>query len=149
MGVLDQAAPTYRTLTVGQVFTGRMTVTESHVVLAAGIFGDFAPLHTDEEYARKTRFGTRIAHGTLITGIMAGVLAKNMSENALGYLEQNAKFVAPVFIGDTVETTWTVAEKIDKPRLGGGIVLLDGECRTQNGTVVVTARSAMIVGDGA
>jgi 3-hydroxybutyryl-CoA dehydratase len=79
---------------------------------------------------------------------MAGVLAKNLSTNALGLLEQNAKFVAPVFLGDTVETVWTVAEKVDKARLGGGVVVLDGECRTQTGTVVVTGRATMIVGNG-
>jgi acyl dehydratase len=123
-----------------------MTITESHVTLAAGIFNDFAPLHVDEEYAKKTRFGTRIVHGTLITGVMAGVFTTWLGPNALGYLEQNVKFIAPVFIGDTLTTRWEVVEKIPKEKLGGGIVKLRVECSTQTGTIVLTGDAALIVG---
>jgi acyl dehydratase len=125
-----------------------MTVTETHVVIAAGIFGDLAPLHVDEEYARTTRFGERIAHGTLITGIMAGVLSKGLGPNALGYLEQNVRFLAPVFLGDTVTTEWEVIEKIPKAKLGGGIVRLACQCLSNRGTMVVKGESALIVGNG-
>lgn len=137
--------PGFHELEIGQELTGRLTVTEAHIVLACGIFGDFAPLHVDEEFAKTTRFGTRIAHGTLITGIMAGVLSKNLGANAAGYLEQNVRFKAPVLAGDTVCTVWTVIEKLDKPRLNGGIVRLDVTCSTQQDEVVVTGTSALLV----
>ena len=65
----------FEEVTVGDRFARSTTVTETHIVLAAGLFGDFAPLHVDEEYARESRFGTRIAHGTLTTGIMAAALS--------------------------------------------------------------------------
>jgi acyl dehydratase len=143
---MTQQMHNFDTLEVGQKLHGRMTVTDAHVVLAAGIFGDFAPLHVDEEYAKTTRFGRRIAHGTLITGIMAGVFGKWLGTNALGYLEQRVKFVAPVFIGDTVTTEWEVVEKIPKEKLGGGIVKLRVECFTQPHTVVVEGEAALIVG---
>lgn len=145
---MTDGAPTFDSLEVGHKLRGRMTVTEAHVVLAAGIFGDFAPLHVDAEYAKTTRFGERIAHGTLITGIMAGVLSKGLGENALGYLEQNVKFLAPVFCGDTVTTEWEVVEKIPKAKLGGGIVKLTCECSSDRGTVVIAGESALIVGNG-
>jgi 3-hydroxybutyryl-CoA dehydratase len=145
---MNQEPPTFDSLEIGQKLTGRMTVTEAHVVLAAGIFGDFAPLHVDAEYAKTTRFGERIAHGTLITGIMAGVLSKGLGKNALGYLEQNVRFLAPVFFGDTVATEWEVTEKIPKEKLGGGIVKLTCECASDRGTVVVAGESALIVGNG-
>ena len=125
-----------------------MTVTEAHIVLASGVFADFAPLHVDEEYAKSTRYGTRIAHGTLITGIMAGVLSKVLGVNAIGYLEQNVKFKAPVLPGDTLTTKWTIIEKIDKPRLGGGVVRLDVVCSTEREAVVLLGTSALLVSYG-
>ena len=145
---MSSVYPGFRELEIGQALTGRLTVTESHVVLASGIFADFAPLHVDEEYAKSTSFGTRIAHGTLITGIMAGVLSKALGTNAIGFLEQNSRFTAPVVPGDTVATVWTIIEKLEKPRLDGGIVKLDGVCTTQTGTVVVTSVAAMLVSCG-
>src|SRR5665213_3499437 len=94
--------PTFHSLQVGHRLTGSVTVTESHIVLASGIFGDFAPLHVDEEYAKTTPFGTRLAHGPLVVGIMSGVLGSGVGKNANGLLEQNVRFVAPVHIGDTI-----------------------------------------------
>jgi acyl dehydratase len=135
----------FETLSVGQILDDRMTITEAHVVLAAGIFGDLAPLHVDEEYAKTTPFGARLVHGTLVTGVMAGVFGKWLGPNARGYLEQNVRFVAPVYIGDTLTTRWEVVEKIPKEKLGGGIVKLRVECSTQTGTVVLTGDAALIV----
>jgi acyl dehydratase len=133
---------------VGESFATTVTVTETHIVLAAGLFGDFAPLHVNEEYAKTTRFGTRIAHGTLVGGFIGAALAGHFGTGALGYLEEHVFFRAPVFPGDTVTTTWTVAEKVAKPKLGnGGIVKLSVEVTRQDGTVVLDGSGAMIVGN--
>jgi 3-hydroxybutyryl-CoA dehydratase len=141
-------APGFHGLEIGQVLRGRLTVTESHIVLASGIFADFAPLHTDEVFARQTRYGSRIAHGTLVTGIMTGVLSKALGTNAMGMLEQHVRFVAPVMAGDTLSTSWEVTEKTEKPGLGGGIVRLTGACETQSGTVVVEGATTLLVSYG-
>jgi 3-hydroxybutyryl-CoA dehydratase len=141
--------PGFHELTIGQRLTGRITVTEAHIVLASGIFADFAPLHVDEEYAKQTRFGTRIAHGTLITGIMAGVLSKHLGPNAAGYLEQNVRFRSPVRPGDTVTTIWEVTDMADKPRLGGGIVTLHVTCSTPAGETAVEGTAVLLVAYGA
>ena len=140
--------PSFRSLEVGQLLQGRLTVTEAHIVLASGIFADFAPLHVDEEFARHTRYGTRIAHGTLVAGIMTGVLGKALGPNALGLLDNNVQFVAPVMPGDTLSTLWEVTEMTDKPELGGGIVRLVGRCATQKKTVVVNAECSLLVSNG-
>jgi 3-hydroxybutyryl-CoA dehydratase len=133
---------------VGDAFSDSVTITETHVVLAAGLFNDFAPLHVDAEFARTTRFGARIAHGTLVTGIMAGLLSRHFGTNALGYLEQSVRFQAPVFLGDTVTSVWTVTEKTPKERLGGGIVSLSIVCSNQQETVVLEGTAKLIVGNG-
>jgi 3-hydroxybutyryl-CoA dehydratase len=140
--------PSFANIEVGQKFEGRLTVTEAHVVLASGIFADFAPLHVDETFARQTRYGTRIAHGTLVIGIMAGVLSKALGPSALGLLDHRAQFLAPVVPGDTISTVWEVREKIETPRLEGGIVRLVGSSRTQKDTVVVTAECSLLVDYG-
>jgi acyl dehydratase len=139
---------TFEEIEVGEAFSGRMTVSEAHIVLAAGIFGDFAPLHVDEEFAKGTRFGTRIAHGTLLTGIMAGVLSGHFHGTAIGYLEQDVRFLAPVLPGETVTTEWKVVDAVAKEKLGGGVVSLQVECRREDGTVAVAGTAKAIVRSG-
>jgi acyl dehydratase len=130
---------------IGDTFSGSMTVTETHLVLAAGIFGDFAPLHVDETYAQTTMFGTRIVHGTLITGIMAGVLSGHFGTNAAGYLEQTVRFRAPVFPGDTVTSRWEIVGKQAKEKFGGGIVELAIACTNQEAKLVLEGAAKLIV----
>jgi acyl dehydratase len=136
---------TFEQVEVGETFSGRMTITEAQIVIAAGIFGDFAPLHVDEEFAKKTIFGTRIAHGTLITGIMAGVLSTHFHGTAIGYLEQDVRFRAPVLPGNTVTTEWRVLDAVEKPKLGGGIASLAVACRLEDGTVVLEGTAKAII----
>jgi 3-hydroxybutyryl-CoA dehydratase len=135
----------FESIQIGESFAGSTTVTETHVVTAAGLFGDFAPLHVDEEYAKTTLFGTRIAHGTLITGMMAGVLSGFFGPNATGYLEQTVNFRAPVFFGDTVTSTWTILDMIPKERFSGGIVELAVRCTKHDDTVVLEGNAKLIV----
>jgi 3-hydroxybutyryl-CoA dehydratase len=136
---------TFEEVEVGETFEGRMTVTEAHIVLAAGLFGDFAPLHVDEKFARETMFGTRIAHGTLLTGIMAGVLSTHFHGTAIGYLEQDVRFRAPVRPGDTVTTEWRVTDAVAKEKLGGGIASLAVECRGEDEAVALEGTAKAII----
>lgn len=99
------------------------TVSESDVYLFAGITGDLAPNHVDEEYMRATPYGRRIAHGALLIGFMStastmmverhGRLAQGETPVSLGY--DRIRFTAPVFLGDTITVTYTIAE-IDPSR---------------------------------
>jgi acyl dehydratase len=132
---------------VGDTFSAAVTITETHLVLGAGLIGDFNPHHVDETYARKARYGGRILHGMLTSAIMGAPVGMYFHGTAIGYLEHNVRFVAPVRPGDTIRTTWVIVDKSDKPKHGGGIVSLDGECRNQDGTVVATAQAKMLVGD--
>jgi len=86
----------FKDVEVGHAFSHSVTVTETHLVLGAGLFGDFHPLHTNEEYARRSRFGHRITHGPLTAGIMAGVLGNYFAGSAGPYLEQTVRFRSPV-----------------------------------------------------
>src|SRR5512147_648167 len=127
----------YDEVKVGDAFGDSVTVTETHLVLAAGMFGDFNPLHVDEAFAEKSRFGSRILHGPFTSALVSAPVGMYFGGTAIAYLEHSCRFKAPVRAGDTLTTTWTIVEKHSKPRHKGGIAVLSGVCRNQEGEVVV------------
>ncbi|MEN9656901.1 MAG: hypothetical protein RL571_366 [Pseudomonadota bacterium] len=88
----------------------RKTITETDVVLFAGISGDNNPMHIDEEYAAKTRFEGRIAHGMLSASLISTIIGTRLPGAGAIYMGQNLKFLKPVKIGDTVMALVTVLE---------------------------------------
>jgi acyl dehydratase len=98
------------------------TVTESDLVLFAGLSGDHHALHTDEEFARRSRFGQRIAHGALILSIATGLFVQMDGPNPAliaYYGIDKLRFVQPVFIGDMVRVRVRVVGKSLKDDIGG------------------------------
>ena len=87
---------------VGQKATRTMTVTNDHVRAFAEMTGDYNPLHFDEAFAAKTKFGRLVAQGGLTTGILHALVAMDMPGPGTVFLSQNWKFTAPVYIGDTI-----------------------------------------------
>ena len=110
MNGLDGSGAWFDDVRVGERFARTLTITETHLVLGAGLIGDFNPHHVDETYARKSRFGTRILHGMITSAIMGAPVGMRFHGTALAYLEHNTRFTAPVRAGDTLTTTWTVTE---------------------------------------
>jgi len=135
----------YDEVKVGETFGSSLTVTETHLVLAAGLFGDFNPLHVDEAHARESRFGGRILHGPFTAALASAPVGMYFHTTAIAYLEHVARFKEPVRPGDTIKTTWTIVDKLDKPKHRGGIVVLTGVCRNQVGTVVAETEGKILV----
>jgi acyl dehydratase len=130
---------------VGENFSTSLTVTEAHLVMAAGLFGDFNPLHVDDAYATKSRLGGRVLHGPFTSALMSAPVGMYFHTTAIAYLEHNCRFLAPVRPGDTLRTTWTILERLDKPRHQGGICVLQGRCENQHGDVVAEAAGKILV----
>ena len=105
---------TWDSLKDGESATFTKTVTEADVILLAGISGDFNPMHVDEEYASKTQFGGRIAHGVLSCTFISAVLGTKLPGPGCIYGGQEVSFRAPICIGDTVSAVATVQEKYTK-----------------------------------
>jgi 3-hydroxybutyryl-CoA dehydratase len=124
---------TVRQIRVGQTAEMAKTISESDVYLYAGITGDLNPAHVNEEYASGTFFGHRIAHGLLSAGLISAVIANRLPGPGSVYISQTLKFLAPVFIGDTV-TARVEAIDVDVDR---NRVRLRTTCTTQAGTVVI------------
>lgn len=107
------------------------TITERDIELFAEVSGDYNPVHMDEEFAKKTFFGGRIAHGVLSLALVSAVGAKLPGLVIL--LSMSSKFSRPVKIGDTITATAEVV-KAHKER---GIVTLKTACTNQKGEVLV------------
>ena len=135
----------YDEVSVGDTFGTRLTVTETHLVLGSGMFGDFNPLHVDEEFAKKSMFGSRILHGPFTGALVSAPVGMYFAGTAIAYIEHACRFKAPVKPGDTLATTWTVAAKLDKPKHKGGIVVMTCMSANQDGAVVVEADGKILV----
>ena len=85
------------------------TITEADIVLHAGQTGDFYPHHMDKEFCQSQPFGQRIAHGTLVLSVGVGMLAGEINDVAMSYGYDNIRFLRPVFIGDTITATASIA----------------------------------------
>jgi acyl dehydratase len=128
-------------LKIGDKFSTERLVTDELIRKFADVSGDYNPIHLDEEAAKKTRFGRRIAHGMLSGAFISAVLGYELSERRIVYLGQTLRFTAPVFIGDTITATGTVTKiRPDKP-----VVTIETVCTNQDGETVVTGEAVVMV----
>jgi 3-hydroxybutyryl-CoA dehydratase len=105
-------------LKIGETAVFSKTITETDVVLFSGLTGDFDPIHVNEQYAKATPFGRRIAHGGLVMGLLsttASMMSRRSVERgstatsvSLGY--DKIRFIRPVFINDTLTARYTIEE---------------------------------------
>jgi 3-hydroxybutyryl-CoA dehydratase len=126
-------------LEVGMTATYAKTVTDADVVLFAGVSGDSNPVHIDNEFAQRTMFKGRIAHGMLTASFISTALGTKLPGPGCIYISQNLRFRAPVRIGDTVRTRVSVTA-IDHEK---GRVALDTTCSV--GDEVVIAGDALLL----
>ncbi len=109
----------------------------------AGLSGDHNPLHVDEAYAEKGRFGRCVVHGILVSGLISGVLGTRLPGEGSIYLEQNLSFRKPVFVGDTVTARVKITEIQPEKR----IIILETNVYNQEGKCVILG-SAKILYEG-
>lgn len=113
------------------------TFTDDAVSLFALASGDENPIHLDDDYAAHTPFRRRIAHGMLAASLISAVLGNDLPGHGSVYLSQSLRFVAPVFIGDTITARVEVVATREEKRL----VTLSTECFNQDGVTVVTGEA--------
>ncbi len=130
-----------------EVVSPGRTITETDVVLFAGLSGDYNQLHTDAEFARGTIFGQRIAHGLLGLSIASGLAGRLgfIEGTAIAFMGLDWKFKAPVLIGDTISLTARVARRREVRRLGGGIVVFQVALKNQRGETVQEGEWTILV----
>ncbi len=122
------------------------TITETDFVVHAGHTGDFFPHHMDAEFMRRTPFGQRIAHGTLVFSIGIGLTATVINPRAMSYGYDRLRFIRPVHIGDTITTITRIAEKRDHPkRTAQGVVTETVDIRNQREETVLACEHLYLV----
>lgn len=122
------------------------TVTETDIVLFAGLSGDYNVLHTDAEFMRQSIFGERIAHGVLGLAIQAGLFTRATQPYAtLAYVGLRWKFKGPIKIGDTIRVWARVLAKKDTAKPDRGLVTLDRKVLNQRGEVVQEGETDLLV----
>ena len=124
---------------VGQkVNTVGRTVSEADIFNFAGLTGDFNEIHTNADFASKTQFGQRIAHGLLGLSLATGLIMRTgfLEGTVLAFREISEwKFIKPFFIGDTISAELTITETKALPRIGGGSIVAAIAVKNQGGEI--------------
>jgi 3-hydroxybutyryl-CoA dehydratase len=131
-----------REFTVGQSATVARLISDADIRIMAELTGDTNPLHLDDEYARGTRFGGRIAHGVFCMGLISAVLGSRLPGPGAVYLGSSIRFTAPVRPGDVLRATVTVTSWNPVKR----IIVLAARCEVEgSGLLVATGDSTLLV----
>lgn len=127
-------------LRAGDTASLTRTITGADVRAFAELSGDTNPVHLDDGYAARTRFGRRVAHGALLSGLISAVIGTRLPGEGAIYLASSLSFRAPCYPGDTVTATVTVREvRADKP-----ILTLETRCTNERGETLATGESVVL-----
>ncbi len=126
---------------IGETASFSKTITEADIYAYAGISGDFNPVHVNAEFAKRTRFKERIAHGMLTAGLVSAVLGMKLPGPGAIYLSQQMEFLKPVRIGDTITATAEVQAYNPDKR----ILTLRTTCANQRGEQVLEGRAVVMM----
>ena len=110
------------------------TISETDVYLFAGISGDFNPVHVNRVEAKKSVFSKQIVHGILVGSLLTNVIGMKLPGPGTIYMEQNLKFLKPVYIGDTITACAEISEIINETK---NILRMSTKCINQNNELVV------------
>jgi len=130
----------YDKILIGERASASRTITAADVDSFAALTGDYNPIHVDEEFAQRTRWKGRIAHGMLVAGLVTQTLSEIGGEGAVHVL-QDVEFRAPVRIGDTVTVTSEVSGKVDEKRR----LSIVSVWRNQDGKTVIEGRGELLI----
>lgn len=130
----------FEELKVGMKAEITKTITETDVILYAGITLDTNPAHLNEVHAQQTMFKHRIAHGMLTAGLISAVLGTKLPGEGSIYMGQELKFTAPVYFGDTITAAAEIIELIQEKNR----VILSTTCTNQDGKVVLSGKATIM-----
>ncbi len=131
----------YSDIMIGQYAEVIHEVTEEDIETFGKLSGDFNPLHFDEEWAKKTMFCGRIAHGLLTASFVSTAIGMKLPGPGTIYLSQQMRFLRPVRIGDTITTRVEVISKNDEKQR----VTLKTTCQNQRNEVVLDGEAIVTI----
>ena len=116
------------------------TIGDKEIHAFAELFDDYNPLHVDDAYAQRSRFGGRIAHGVISLGLISHLIGMKLPGTGAIFLGQNARFLKPVRTGDTI----TASVEVTKIRPDKPILTLATRCVNQAGEVVMEGEAVVL-----
>lgn len=131
---------TFEELNIGDSACFEKTITDNDLLLFAMCSGDFNPVHFDDEFAKSTQFGERIAHGMLLGSLFSALIANQLPGPGSVYVSQTLNFKRPVKLGDTLAVYVEIAEKKEK----GNRVILKCSIKNQAGKECVDGQAEVI-----
>jgi len=130
----------FEDFTVGREYRETIKITDDMVRKFAELTGDMNPLHLDESFARKSRFGKRICHGMLVASMISRIMGMNFPGPGTVIVKQLLKYRAPVYVDETVEVRVTVLEiNSDKKR-----IILDTPVYKKDDTKAIDAQAEVL-----
>jgi acyl dehydratase len=132
---------TFDEIDIGLTKEFQITITESMVNNFANISGDFSPIHIDEEYAKSTSFGKRVAHGMLLASFLSRVDGMYLPGKHALYFSQNLEFHNPCFINDKIKISSIVIDKSESTK----IIKIESKITNQNDKLLLHGIGKVIV----
>ncbi len=130
----------FEDFTVGREYRETIKITDDMVRKFAELTGDMNPLHLDESFARKSRFGKRICHGMLVASMISRIMGMNFPGPGTIIVKQLLKYRAPVYVDETVEIRVSVLEiNSDKKR-----IILDTPVYKKDDTKAIDAQAEVL-----
>ena len=133
----------FQELDCGDEFFFEMTITETHLVLFAGLTGDFNPVQTNQRYCEGTNFKKRVLHGAFTSSFLAAPIGQFFYGTGVALLELNTSFKKPVFPGNTLLASWKIEKLSEKTDCG--LVEVACTCKNESDVVVATATAKVLV----
>lgn len=130
----------YEDISVGQTASFSKLVEEQDIQMFSAVSGDVNPVHLDEEFAAKTMFGGRIAHGMLTGAVISAALAMELPGPGTIYLGQTLRFTRPVKLGDRITARLEVIDKRDDKK----VITLACEVTNQVGKMVASGEAQVM-----
>lgn len=127
-----------KTLFIGMKEKVTRTITDLNVKEFINISGDLNPVHSDEEYAQKTIFKKRVVPGMLTASLISGVLGTKLPGEGTIYLEQNLKFIKPVYINDIITT------EVEIENIEGKIITILTKCYNQKNELLISGQAKVL-----
>ena len=130
--IQEQFGYSFEEIEVGMSASFGKTISESDLSMFAGVSGDTCPIHMNEDFAKHTRFGTRIAHGFVAASLLSTLVGCRLPGPGALYVNQEIKFRKPTFIGDSVNARVVVRKLIPERNF----VELDTTCEVDGDIVI-------------
>lgn len=131
---------------VGERFTREIQFDADAIRSFARLVGDTNPLHHDQDFASRSRFGGLIASGTHTSALIMATVADHMTakRSSVG-LETACQFKRAVKAGTRLSVEWTVVSVEAKPHLDNHLVTLEGQAVDSAGIVYATAQAKLLI----